>query len=160
MAKTLGYMLTLTTYGTWLQGKEKGFVKDGIVRGENIALARSNAKNMKGPAVRLNKREKVIVREAIVGKAKKIGQRILAISVQSNHVHIVAGYDGRPVEETVRRYKNTATVAMRDDGFHGRVWTKGYDKRYCFDVVSLKARVAYVEGHGDSGAGEPQPDEE
>ncbi len=39
MAKTLGYMVTLTTYGTWLQGNEKGFVKDGVVRGENVAFS-------------------------------------------------------------------------------------------------------------------------
>jgi len=32
MAKTLGYMITWTTYGTWLQGGEKGFVKNGVVR--------------------------------------------------------------------------------------------------------------------------------
>jgi hypothetical protein len=29
MSKTVGYMVTWTTYGTWLQGEKKGFVKDG-----------------------------------------------------------------------------------------------------------------------------------
>ena len=31
MAKTLGYMITWTTYGTWLQGDERGYVKDGNI---------------------------------------------------------------------------------------------------------------------------------
>ena len=30
MEKTLGYMITLTTYGTWLQGDKRGYVKNGI----------------------------------------------------------------------------------------------------------------------------------
>jgi len=35
MSKTLGYMLTWTTYGTWLQGDERGYVKDGqVLRGD------------------------------------------------------------------------------------------------------------------------------
>jgi hypothetical protein len=28
MVKTLGYMITFTTHGTWLQGDERGFVKE------------------------------------------------------------------------------------------------------------------------------------
>jgi len=35
MPKTLGYMLTWTTYGSWLQGDERGYVKDGqTLRGD------------------------------------------------------------------------------------------------------------------------------
>jgi len=29
MARMIGYMLTRTTYGTWLQGDKRGYVKDG-----------------------------------------------------------------------------------------------------------------------------------
>ena len=31
MAKTLGYLITWTTYGTWLQGDERGYAKKGKV---------------------------------------------------------------------------------------------------------------------------------
>jgi len=67
--------------------------------------------------------------------------------VCSNHVHIVVGYDGRPIEETVRRYKNVSTVALREKGLEGKVWTRGYDKRFCFDEASLEERIRYVKGH-------------
>jgi hypothetical protein len=66
MAKTAGYMITWTTYGTWLQGDAKGFVTDGEARGENIALKESDIKSLTKPAVRLGRREKEIVRDAIV----------------------------------------------------------------------------------------------
>ena len=62
-------------------------------------------------------------------------------------MHIVVGYDGRPAEEAVRRYKNAATVALRNDGLRGRVWTRGYDVRYCYDEGSLRGRIRYVGKH-------------
>jgi REP element-mobilizing transposase RayT len=73
---------------------------------------------------------------------------MLAISVWSNHVHIVQRYNGRPIEKTVRIYKNTATAALRRAGFEGKVWTRGYDKRFCFSEKELRARVDYVNRHG------------
>ena len=42
MAKTLGYMVTWTTYGTWLQGDERGYVKNGKILSENPALKKVN----------------------------------------------------------------------------------------------------------------------
>ena len=57
------------------------------------------------------------------------------------------GYDVRPIEETVRRYKNASTVALREKGLEGKVWTRGYDKRFCFDEASLEERIRYVQGH-------------
>jgi hypothetical protein len=29
MSKIIGYMVTWTTYGSWLPGDERGYVKDG-----------------------------------------------------------------------------------------------------------------------------------
>ena len=147
MRETLGYMITFTTYGTWLQGDERGWVKEGVIYEENAKLHNVNESNLKGKAVRLKKREKEIVREAICRKAKARGEEILAISVWSNHVHIVQRYNGRPVEEMVRIYKNTASAALKESNFRGRVWTSRYDKRFCFDEKSLAERIKYVEGH-------------
>jgi REP element-mobilizing transposase RayT len=102
---------------------------------------------MKGGQVRLGKKEKEIVREAICRKAKLIDEKIFAISVWSNHIHIVSGYSGRPIEETVRIYKNTASAALKGNKFKGRIWTRGFDKRFCFDKNALAERIKYVEGH-------------
>jgi len=33
-------------YGTWLQGEKKGYVKDGEVRGENIAIKKDCEKKL------------------------------------------------------------------------------------------------------------------
>jgi len=148
MVKTLGYMVTWTTYGTWLQGEDKGYVKNGKVLGESRNLRKSNIERLSQKAVRLGAREKRVVREAILEKARQVGQRILAIAVHSNHVHIVLDYDERGVERLVSRYKNAAYFALRKNGFVGRLWTRGYDKRYCFEEKALQDRIDYVQRHG------------
>jgi len=126
-------MITWTTYGTWLQGGKKGFVKDGEVRGENVAIKKDCEKKLEGEPVRLGHNEKNIVREAIIEAAKRFKQKILAIAVYSNHVHIVAEYVGVPISVLVSYYKNAGRAALQKSGFKGRAWTSGYDKRYCFD---------------------------
>lgn len=147
MVNTIGYMITWTTYGTWLQGREQGFVKNGNVRGANPALVRSNIRNLKNEAARLNRKQRAIVGETIVEASKRFGQKIHAIAVCSNHVHIVCDYVDVPIGVLVGYYKSAGRIAIKKCGFDGKVWTKGYDKRYCFDEKSLKARIDYVRKH-------------
>ena len=124
-----------------------GFVADGEVRGENIALKKSNVGNLTRAAVRLGRREKEIVRNAIIEAAKRFEQKILAIAVYSNHIHIVCEYVDVPINVIAGYYKNAGRVALQKSGFEGRVWTRGYDKRFCFDEKELKARIKYVNEH-------------
>ncbi len=149
MLRMVGYMLTLTTYGTWLQGNEKGFVKDGVVRGENVALKADCEKKLQSRPMRLNRRKKAIVREALIAASEKFGQRIFGIAVQSNHVHMVCEYVEASIGVMVARYKSAGRAALGLEGVTGKVWTKGYDVRYCYDQANLKAKIRYVEGHGD-----------
>jgi REP element-mobilizing transposase RayT len=147
MAKTLGYHITFTTYGTWLQGDKRRWVKDGKTYNPNRELYERNKKRVEDKKIVLNKRERDIVSETILRKAEEISEKILAILVWSSHVHIVIKYSGRPVEELVRIFKNSAAAALRGNEFKGRVWTRGFDKRFCFDEKSLRNRIEYVKGH-------------
>jgi hypothetical protein len=148
MAKTLGYMLTWTTYGTWLQGERKGFVKDGEVRGENIAIKKDCEKKLKQRPVWLGNKEKKIVREVIIEAAKRFKQKTFATAVYSNHIHIVCEYVAVPIGVIVGCYKNAGRVALQNNGLKGKVWTSGYDRRFCFSESELKARIEYVNKHG------------
>jgi len=73
MAKTLGYMITFTTYGTWLQGDERGYVKDAIIRPENERLKQANRQSQVQNAVRLSEAQQKAVREAILREAASRG---------------------------------------------------------------------------------------
>jgi REP element-mobilizing transposase RayT len=148
MAKTVGYMITFTTYGTWLQGDKRGYVKDGKEFDSNKELLDANRKAMSGQRVKLGTRDKEIVRQAILNEAQQMKQKVRAILVWSSHVHIIAENTNEDVGKVAGRYKAAATKALREMGFKGKVWTKGFDKRFCFNEKDLKIKVDYVNRHG------------
>lgn len=140
-------MLTWTTYGTWLQGDKRGWVKNGRTYGPLESLENANRQIMMQDSFKLDKVQRQIAADAIVQKAAEIEQRIHALAVCSNHVHIVV--DCVPIEigKIASYYKNAAKFALKDDGFEGKLWTKGFDKRYCDDAVDIGEKVKYVLGH-------------
>jgi len=108
---------------------------------------RSNIRNLKGNALRLNRKQREIVSGTIFEVSKRFGQKIHAIAVCSNHVHVVCEYVDVPIDVVVSYYKSAGRAALKKFGFVGKVWTRGYDKRYCFDEKSLTARIDYVRKH-------------
>jgi len=147
MAKTIAYMITWTTYGTWLQGDNRGYVKDGRILPSNQSLEDSNKQNLSKEPVRLSNVQRQIVQNAILEKAEELNQKIYVLSVSSNHVHIVAEYTPMPIGLVVRHCKGAAQSALRKTCLAGKVWTKGFDKRYCFNEQTLKKRIDYVKSH-------------
>jgi len=102
----VGYMITWTGYGTWLQGDKRGYVKDGDIIEGNEGLHKANTTRLKNPPTKLNGEHRKIVREAIISKGEKIGERIFAIAVCSNHVHIVAERTSDSIEQVVSTGKS------------------------------------------------------
>ena len=147
MAKTLGYMITWTTYGTWLQGDERGYVKNGKICPENKVLRETNKQLQTRTAIRLSETQRKLVHEAIIKEAERQGQRICAVAVRSNHVHLVAEYIPQPLSTLLAYYKRAARLALHATGLNGKVWAKGYDKRFCFDQATLEQRIKYVNSH-------------
>ncbi len=147
MLNTLGYMLTWTTYGTWLQGDKRGYVKKGETLPGDEKLLEANKNAQSEDTFRLNYKQKKIVYDAIMNQANTIGQKVLAIVVYSNHIHIVAEYVPKSVGDIVAYYKTAGRLALKELGISGKIWTTGYDKRYCFDKVSLEQKIRYVQNH-------------
>jgi len=94
-----------------------------------------------------NSEEQNIVHKAIQEKAVNLQQRIYALSVNRNHIHLVAEHNGMPIEKSVSYYKNAARMALRKNGFNGRIWTQGFDKRFCFHKEELEQKIRYVLNH-------------
>jgi len=147
--KIIGYMVTWTTYGSWLQGDKRGYVKNGRVLAQNDKLKSANQRQQKYPTVKLNTEQKQIVEDTITEEARRINHKIFAIAVCSNHVHIVAGVSEESIEQAVHRYKYSATLALRKFGSQGKIWSKGFDKRFCFTGRELENKVRYVQSHNN-----------
>ncbi len=141
-------MVTWTTYGSWLQGDKRGSVRKKKLLCESKGLQKANKGRRTTGVVKLKKVEREVVRKAMLEEADRIGEEMLALSLWSNHVHVVIGKGGRSVEKVVSRLKSAAYYALRERGFKGRLWTRGYDKRYCFDEKALRDRIDYVGRHG------------
>ena len=150
MAKTLGYRITWTTYGTWLQGDERGYVKNARIYPGNKSLCQSNERLKVRDAVKLTNRERQLVRTAIVSEAQLHSQHIYALSVQPTHIHIVLQYIPQPISKIVAYYKKAGRLVLKPAGRSGKLWTRGYDKRFCFDRAALQQKIKYVKAHNSS----------
>jgi len=145
----VGYMVTWTTYGSWLQGDKRGFVKNGkILEGDQELLELCKIQQ-KGKAVKLTKSEKEIVRWAILSESQRIGQKLEALAVCTNHLHLAVRSCEKPIESVVSVYKSTATRALRRGCRSGPVWTAGFHKRFCFNEADLVRKIKYIQNHED-----------
>jgi REP element-mobilizing transposase RayT len=147
MAKLVGYMLTWTTYGTWLQGDKRGFVKDGEILPGDETILELCKRLQKGPTVKFTTQEKVIVEAAILNEAERISHKIEALAVCTNHIHLAARPCDKSIERIVSMYKSAATRELRCYGRTGKIWTKGFDKRFCFTQEDLVGKIAYIQNH-------------
>jgi len=149
MARMIGFMATWTTYGSWLQGNKKGYVKNGITLKANPELEKSNKVLLKHDEIKIPKSLRTIVKNAILKEAEEIGQKVYAIAVCSNHVHIVVESISKTCGYSAGRFKKAATDELRKYGFRDKVWTKGFDKRYCYNQQEIEKKITYVQRHED-----------
>ena len=145
--KLIAYMVTWTTYGTWLQGDERKYVKNGEILQPNEKLKTENQEQQKFQTITLNKNQRQIAEQAIRQEAKRINQKILALAVCANHIHLLAEKSEKTIEQTVHNYKYAATAALRKAGLQNKIWTKGFDKRFCYQQQELQQKIKYIQDH-------------
>jgi hypothetical protein len=141
----LATMVTMTTYGTWLRGDERGWVEDGVVYLANPQRESDDRHRMKHVEFRFVANDLLRVGEWI-GRAliARLDQRILATTVHEWHAHFVVGPSRVDAARIVKCAKDAVRYGLRPNR---PIWTAGYDKRYCLDSESVRTRVKYVERH-------------
>jgi REP element-mobilizing transposase RayT len=145
MPKTLATMITITTYGTWLRGDQRGWVDDGKTMPPSPPLEWSDRRTMKHPPYTFPADKFELIGE-LIGESlrNRIDTAILAMTIQSWHIHMVIGPTRHPIADVVKCAKDAVRYGLRI----GRpIWTAGYDKRFCFDAPALRGRIEYVERH-------------
>ena len=140
-------MLTWTTYGSWLQGDKRGFVKGGKILSGNKVLESINKTKQKAKKVRLSKKDIEIIENALLKKTKQLNQKVYALAVCKNHIHLVLENIELAIGNVVIHYKRACKAALAKNGFKGKAWTGGYDKRYIYEQKSLDKRINYVKRH-------------
>lgn len=145
-------MLTTTTYGTWLPGDVRGYVDDGVVLPHDPAVLERALGRLKGEPVYLTDREQSAAFAALESARDEFGYALLAASVESWHVHALVDHGYDAVADVAGRLKTRmrqAVVATRGRGATaaGRLWTAGYDARYCFTADAVVGRAGYIGRH-------------
>lgn len=154
MQKVLGYMLTWTAYGNWLQGDKRNYVKDGQILEPNPSLENKNKENMRYPKVSLTSAQRAIIKNAIYKESAELNQRIYAIAVRKSHIHLAVECSFISAGSAVSHYKNAARLAVQSNGFVGKLWTKGFSVRYCFDKNQFDTVIQYVNKHNKTTSSE------
>jgi hypothetical protein len=150
MPPVLAYFLTWTTYGTWLPGDPRGWVKYGeggagvpYRQGEPLRH-RAAARLMVKGAVRFGDPERQVVSGNIAATCRAKGWTLLALSVRSNHVHIVLAAPNETPERVMTCLKAWASRALNDGGARQHWWTRHGSTRYISTPASLKRAIEYV----------------
>jgi len=140
-------MLTWTAYGNWLQGDRRRYVKNGQILNPNPSLEDANKENMRHPKVSLTAAQRKIIRKAVIEESIELKQKICAIAVGRTHIHLAVECNFISAASAASHYKNAARLAIQNNGFIGKLWTRGFSVRYCFDEKQLNAIVKYVNNH-------------
>ena len=145
MGETLGTMLTMTTYGTWMRGDMRGWIDAGRLMPPDPAIERADQSRMDHPMFLFDSGRLLEIGEAIGQSLQsRTPVRIYAMTIQPQHMHVVIGPTPDSLGRIVKCVKDAARWYLRA----GRpIWGEGYDKQFCFDENSLRARIEYVERH-------------
>ena len=156
------WLLTWTTYGSWLPGDDRGFASNfadphgqGRRRNEpgtvpassHPGLAAAARVAMTGPAIRLTAAQAREVLAQFHQTAAHRGWSLLAAAVMGNHTHVVAGVGGNPEPGALLQgFKSYASRRLnRPLGTVTKWWTEGGSTVILPNDEAARAAVAYVE---------------
>ena len=149
----IAYLITFTTYGTWLHGDKRGSVNKEHNRynsdfvGPNTGLCRKEQIALKNPPLILDKKRREIVMRAIMRVCEFRGWFVHAVHVRRSHVHIVVSGEVRP-EKMMTSFKAFATRAIRRcidrQSPVKKYWTRHGSTKYIWTKESLASAINYV----------------
>ena len=155
--KPLAYLVTFTTYGSWLHGEESGSIwKDKkksstvLIKG-NVKLKNSETMRLKNEAVCLNFSQRECVLEAMLEVCRYRNWKAYVVCVLGNHVHAVVNADAE-IERVMADFKSYSTRLLKRkfNGLPEKLWTRHGSTRYLWSNESLASAIKYVkEGQGN-----------
>ena len=144
----IGYLITWTVYGTFLQGDARWWRKASVGSSQpQPKLERWHRDRLKHDIILLTPQQRSIVQNRIVEHCDHRQWKLWAVNARTNHVHVVvtaSGYEGKIVRDQL---KANATGALRrhDGTFTDRpVWTTKGDVEFLETNDELDQAVAYV----------------
>jgi REP element-mobilizing transposase RayT len=163
LPEALAYFLTWTTYGTWLPGDERGWVKyrSGMQLPDPI-VQREAAARMTEDACRLDQEQRRLVETTVADHCRARGWILYAVNCRSNHVHVVVAAADRHPKDVREQFKAWCTRRLkereqaqrdpssarpsppREPPIREKWWTERGSGLYINDEDGLEAVIHYV----------------
>ena len=156
MSDVLAYHIVWTTYGTWLPGDWRGWVKKRIwgVQEPDPAKETAARGRMAEGAVWLTDEQRAIAAKTIADHCRIRGWTLHAVNVLANHVHVIVTAD-RAWEDVRDQFKAWCSRKLSDaagltkqvaDGAGRKRWfTEGGNCEYIDSEEYLANAIRYVE---------------
>jgi REP element-mobilizing transposase RayT len=157
-----GYFLTWHTYGTWLHGDDAGSVDRGHNEFGTPRLAPDRARferalgELKTEPLVLSNTARILVGKVMRDHCAIRAWDLRALSVRSNHVHVVIADPTVKPEFMVQQLKDWGTRKLRSHRIIGttqRAWAEHASTIYLFEPGSLEAKIKYVNEMQDGNEG-------
>lgn len=146
------YLITWTTYGTWLPGDERQWVShhEHGIRAPQRGLRRSATDRLTQEPVILNEAQRAITEQTIRDHCDHRMWKLEAINVRSNHVHIVVVADRAP-ERVMTELKTWCSRRLNENqpraqasGIQRKWWTRHGSTKWINDESYLANAIRYV----------------
>ena len=153
--KAFDYFITWTTYGTWLPGDKRGWIKRGHagVKDPDWRLEDDSCARMAEPAVILSDTQRALIENTIRRHCEIRSWQLHAANARTTHVHVVVSTDREP-DEVMNQLKAQCSRVLSDAaGLKERVakkagrrrwFTEGGDKEEIHDEEHLRNAIRYV----------------
>ena len=151
MPPPLAYLLTWTTYGSWLPGDKRGWV-DGRYGAWHVPYEERDPdremrarSRMTGSAVMLTPEQRGLVEAKIQSECDERCWCLHALSARSNHVHVVMSVGDIEPGKILGMLKMACTSGLNAEcDSPRRWWTKNGSRRFLNDERSLHGAIRYV----------------
>jgi hypothetical protein len=163
------WLITWTTYGTWLPGDERGYrtwrgrsyvapPKRYAQPGESTYEAPDHtallqtAKAISGEPVYLSRQQIEIALAAMISEIDEIPIVPAILSIGDSHVHWLCYFGPLKIRSLVERVKAAASRELNFRGFQGkRPWTKGCNMRSKSTRHECRNAYKYIRKHVNQG---------
>ena len=143
----IAYLLTWTTYGTWLPGDERGWKPKATpsIQPVNPLFAEIAKSKLKEPPMLLDVTHRFAVEATIRAHCAYRTWLLHAVNARSNHVHVVVAADGYAPEVVRDQFKAWCTRKLKSMGDgRERFWTEGGSCRWINEEADLEMAIMYV----------------
>jgi REP element-mobilizing transposase RayT len=151
----LAYFITWTTYGTWLPGDGRGWIKanhNGIQK-PDAKLEHNSRLCMAEDAIELSISQRALVERTIQQHCAIRHWQLHAVNARTNHVHVVVTADRDP-DDVMNQLKAWCSRKLSDaagltesvakKAGRRRWFTEGGDKELIHDEDYLRNAIRYV----------------